>query len=157
MSTLTPAQSSTVLAWINSHFPGAPLGSDSAFTIAIALNVATAAFQVWKSIMTIAQVGATFDPVELATLTATQLQQLEVLALYNAQGMSPATTSVRTFYINLFSGKPITLAALASAAQRLATTIEQLLATGTGTNASPATMGYEGPISYQDVQIVRGG
>jgi hypothetical protein len=33
--------------------------------------------------------------------------------------------------------------------------VEKLLATGTGSDGSPATMGFEGPISYQDVQAAR--
>jgi hypothetical protein len=32
---------------------------------------------------------------------------------------------------------------------------EKILATGTGSDASPATLGYEGNISYQDVQAAR--
>lgn len=38
--------------------------------------------------------------------------------------------------------------------KRLATRVEKLLSTGTGTVASPATMGYEGAITYQDVEAV---
>jgi len=39
--------------------------------------------------------------------------------------------------------------------KRAATRIETLLATGTGTNESPATMSFEGAISYQDVMSAR--
>lgn len=39
--------------------------------------------------------------------------------------------------------------------KRTATRIEALLATGTGTDASPATMGFEGQITYADVYAAR--
>lgn len=39
--------------------------------------------------------------------------------------------------------------------KRPATVAEKVLATGTGTTASPATMGHEGAVSYADVQSAR--
>jgi hypothetical protein len=39
--------------------------------------------------------------------------------------------------------------------KRAATRIEKLFSTGTGTTAVPATMAFEGNISYQDVQAAR--
>jgi hypothetical protein len=39
--------------------------------------------------------------------------------------------------------------------KRAATRIEKLFSTGTGSDASPATMGFEGQIQYQNVQQAR--
>jgi hypothetical protein len=39
--------------------------------------------------------------------------------------------------------------------KRLASRIEKLLATGTGSDAAPATMSFEGAISWQDVEQAR--
>lgn len=39
--------------------------------------------------------------------------------------------------------------------KRVATRVEKLLATGTGSDASPATMGFEGQLSWQDVDEAR--
>ena len=39
--------------------------------------------------------------------------------------------------------------------KRSASVVEKLLATGTGSDVAPAMMGFEGPISYQDVGEAR--
>jgi hypothetical protein len=39
--------------------------------------------------------------------------------------------------------------------KRLASRVEQLFATGTGSDAVPATLGFEGPISVNDVEAAR--
>lgn len=39
--------------------------------------------------------------------------------------------------------------------KRPATRLEQLLATGVGTDASPSTMDYEGNISYAEISVIR--
>lgn len=40
--------------------------------------------------------------------------------------------------------------------KRSATIIEKLLATGTGTDVSPATMGFEGSVDYNDIGLAMG-
>lgn len=39
--------------------------------------------------------------------------------------------------------------------KRVSSRIEKLLSTGTGSDASPATMGSEGPVSYQNIEAAR--
>ena len=46
-------------------------------------------------------------------------------------------------------------AALVAATKRNALLIEKILATGSGSTASPATLGFSGSINYTDVQIAR--
>jgi hypothetical protein len=41
--------------------------------------------------------------------------------------------------------------------KRPATRGEKVLSTGTGTTASPATMGYEGPLRYVDIEAAKRG
>lgn len=44
---------------------------------------------------------------------------------------------------------------LLNVARRLATRVEKLFATGTGSTGSPATMGFEGALSIDDIQQAR--
>ena len=46
-------------------------------------------------------------------------------------------------------------AAVYTHCKRPATIVEKLFASGAGTTADPATMGFEGQIAYQDVEAVR--
>jgi hypothetical protein len=65
--------------------------------------------------------------------------------------------NVRQGIQDIFSGPSgaNTRAALVAIAKRSAKRAEKLLSTGTGSDAAPATMGYEGNISYQDVESAR--
>jgi hypothetical protein len=66
---------------------------------------------------------------------------------------------VRAAFDDVFSGTGAgavnNRAHIVAMSRRLASRIEKLLATGTGTTGSPATMGFEGPISYRDIQLAR--
>lgn len=55
--------------------------------------------------------------------------------------------------VNLAGGWPTVKLAL----QRTATVLEKLLATGTGSTASPATMGAEGQVGYSEIETIRTG
>lgn len=130
-----------------------PHTSDGAFEIADAYNQpATPAFVVWRS---------TVSPEEwrMAILGgggATQLDALtaskrESLLWAVSDTLHPDIAAVRAA-LDDFCGSQNTLKAAITAAQkRDSNRVEKLLATGTGSTASPATMGFEGTISYQDV------
>lgn len=72
-------------------------------------------------------------------------------------GINPSLLNSRTGIADIFSGAgglPQRTHLLAIG-RRLATRIEKLLATGTGTTAVPATMVFEGSLTYQDVELAR--
>lgn len=67
---------------------------------------------------------------------------------------NPSLANVRQAFTDVFSGTgnaASNRAHLIVVARRKASRGEQLLATGTGSTGSPATMGYEGPFTAQDV------
>lgn len=72
--------------------------------------------------------------------------------------LNAADSNVRQGILDIFSGPSgaTTRAALTAIAKRLATFAEKLFATGTGSDGSPATMSFEGAISFQDVSQARG-
>jgi hypothetical protein len=65
--------------------------------------------------------------------------------------------NVRQGILDCFSGPSgaNTRAALTAIAKRDSTNAEKVLSTGTGSDATPATMGFEGNLSYQDVESAR--
>lgn len=71
--------------------------------------------------------------------------------------LDASNVNVRQGIQDCFSGPSGvgTRTALTTIAKRSATLIEKILATGTGTDAAPATMAVEGTISGADVQIAR--
>jgi hypothetical protein len=83
--------------------------------------------------------------------------RLQTLAIYLAGGVAPFLASIRAFFDDIFSGAggTNTRAALLVLWKRLASRVEQLFATGTGSDAVPATLGFEGPISVNDVEAAR--
>ena len=71
--------------------------------------------------------------------------------------INAADPNVRQGILDIFSGAQgaQSRVALTAIAKRGATRLEKLLATGTGSDASPATMGAEGDISYADIEAAR--
>ena len=158
---LTPAQKTTLKTAINADpalnvFPNT---SDGNFDLAVKLSteLASPAFIVWRSNVPIGEVGKTFNATELAGLTSLNTQRLQNLAAWLVSGVNPSLASVRQFFDDIFSGAggQLTRPALLVIWKRSATRIEKILATGTGSDASPATMGYEGSISASDVADAR--
>ena len=157
---LTTAQALLIKEAINADptLSSAPNNSDGAFTIAIALNtIASPAFVVWKTKVSIREVGDNFVGTELAGLTTGNQTRLQTVAVYSGEGVNPSLIDRRQFFDDIFSGAGgvATRAKLLALWKRNATRAEKALATGVGSDASPATMGYEGDISYQDVQQAR--
>lgn len=78
--------------------------------------------------------------------------------LFSVTGTVDASrTQVRQAFADIFSGGTgaAQRAHLLAIARRLATVVERVLASGTGSTASPATMSFEGAIGYQDVMAAR--
>lgn len=151
----------------NSDLSAKPNTPDGAFDIA-ALYALPAApdFIVWKSSVSEADiVSKTSDegtvwswPAFIARSTGEQGGWARMVGV--AGIINPSLPQVRQAITDIFSGSansaPAQRTHLAAMGKRKATRLEKLLATGTGSTAAPATMGFEGAASYSDIQLARG-
>lgn len=80
-------------------------------------------------------------------------------AMFAAGPIDPSMSNVIVAFNDIFSGTGAgainNRAHLLSLSKRHAIRIEKLLSTGTGTDLSPATMSYEGELSYDDASRAR--
>lgn len=153
---MTPAQLATLKTAIEADpaFASLPHNGDGAFAIAESFNAtASPAFTAWKSNVSIGEIGKTIVATGLAALTTANTTRLGVIAQINPDGINPSRADQRAFFDDVFSASSgdSTRAALLVLWKRLARRVEKLFATGTGSDASPATLVWEGPIAYQDV------
>lgn len=154
--TLTPAQKAIVLADIQNDPTFNQLYIDSVFTeIADYYNtVADPAYIVWKTSVTrkeILQNG--FDWTRLDNLSVGKARVWTEIFVDGT--INPSKPNVRTGIDSVWVGTAQDLAVRAAVyghCKRSATRIEKLLATGSGTDASPSTMAHESPIFYFDIQ-----
>jgi hypothetical protein len=166
----TTAQKATVKADIlaNSDLNTQPNSADGNFEIARLYNLsASPAFWVWRTLVTKAEYtqtasvdGTTFNWTGTGFITRSQGERDAWNAIFNSQAAcNPALPNVRQAFLDIFSGAtapaPANRTHLAAMSRRLATRLEKLLATGTGSTAAPATMGFEGTVSYQDIADAR--
>jgi hypothetical protein len=156
---LTPQQLTTLRAAIDadpvlSAFPNNP---DGHVEIAKAFNLdASPAFTVWKTRVDRNTVGKTFVATALAAITTGNNDKLNNFAAWN-ETIDPSRADQRAFFDDVFSvaAGASTRAALNVLWRRLATRGEKLYATGTGSDAAPATLVVEGAISARDVEEAR--
>ena len=154
---LTPAQFQTLGAYIAADpvLSAYPLNSDGAYEIAAALNLpASPAFYVWRSDYSPEQMRAAIvnGITQLDALTASKRDSL----LWLSQGVVNAgLTSSRAAFDDLTGSQNTLKASLLDGAKRAASRAEKVFATGTGTLAAPAVAGWNGSLSYQDVEQAR--
>jgi hypothetical protein len=112
---------------------------------------------VWKGNVTVQQTGLAFNGTELAGLTTGNQSRLQTIAQYFTQGYNASIADVRQMFNDIFSGAggANTRTNLLVLWKRSALLGEKILATGTGSDASPATMGVEGNLSPTDVALAR--
>ena len=161
---MTPSQLTALKAAIlaDPTLSALPANSDGAFEIARLLNLnATPDFFVWRTNVPINEIMSNgFDWTRVDNLTIGKARIWEwMVALGN---INPSEPNVRAGVLAVFTtaGDLANRVAVFGHSQRLATRAEKLLATGTGTTTTdqgvgPATMGYEGFLSYQDVEAAR--
>jgi len=131
---------------------------DGAYDIAAAYNaLAAPAFTVWKTAVSLKEVGEAMSSSEVAGLTTGNTSRLQVMAQYSGGTFNPSRVDTRAGFDDVFSGTggTATRAALLALWKRHATRAEKLYATGTGTEGSPATLVVEGTLSYADVYAAR--
>lgn len=159
---LTTQQLQTVKAAIDADpaLASQPNTPDGAFAIAAALNLpASPDYIVWRTLVSqdeIMQNG--FAWVEVDGLSVGKARIWEWMFRNSDAAINPSKVNVRDGIIEVWKGTAAKLAVQAAVfahCKRSATRLEKLLATGTGTTESPATMGYEGDINYQTVLEAR--
>ena len=159
---LTDPQKATLKAYILSvpELAAQPMNSDGAFAIAAALNEpASPAFIVWRSNVSqdeIMQNG--FDWTRVDNLSVGPARVWEWMFTNAGRSINPSKANVRAGIEAVWKGTAQDLAVRAAVyvhCKRAATVVEKLFATGAGSDAAPATMSYEGQISYFDVEQAR--
>jgi hypothetical protein len=173
---LTPAQkltlkthveaNTTVLAFgagnqqINTVFNAASLNAGDAQLIAEYYNLLGPAntHTVWKTLVTITQVGDKINGTELAGLSSLNSTRLQTVVILSAGGVNPSLLDRRQFFDDIFSGAggATTRANLLALWKRLCRNVEKVFATGTGSDASPATLVFEGSVSGNDISDLHG-
>jgi hypothetical protein len=111
------------------------------------------AFIVWKSSVSLTAIGDKINGNELEGLASLPMTRLQTIALFSPGGVNPSLADRRAFFDGVFSGAggTNTRASLLALWKRTARRIEKLYATGTGSDASPATLVYEGTLDSSHV------
>ena len=120
---------------------------------------AAPAFVVWKSVLTLDEITQNgFTWTEVDNLAVGKARIWEWMFKNSTNSINPSKSNVQAGIVECWSGTAGRLAVQAvvlSHCKRNATRLEKILATGTGTTLSPAVMGYEGPISTDDIETAR--
>jgi hypothetical protein len=165
---LTPAQAATVKADIlaTPELNAFANNTDGAFAIAALYNLAASpAFYVWKTSLSEQSITSEVSPEATswnwsAYIARTQGERDGWNRIFGFNGAcNPSLPNVRQAFADIFSGSsnsaPAQRTHITATAKRTANRIEKLLATGTGSLAVPATMGFVGDVSYQDINEAR--
>lgn len=125
--------------------------------IANILNLtATPDFYCWRPSMPTREIGQVISYVALAAMTTANLDRVRTFDTLNPESFDPSRADIRQYMADTFSGAlggqgQATRDALEAAYRDKATRAEKIVATGTGSFASPATFGWEGALSAFDI------
>jgi hypothetical protein len=157
---LTTAQLALVKAAIEADpvLNAFPQGPDGSYDIAAALNkTATPDFIVWKSSVSVDEImrnGMAWERVDNLSVGKARIWDwMTRLGSFNA-GKANIRAGIDAAWVGTAADLAVR-ATIYTHCKRLVTRIEKLLATGTGSDAAPATMGFEGAIQWQDVEQAR--
>jgi hypothetical protein len=134
-------------------------GNENAFAIAELLKVkAIPDFVVWRSAILPAEYLQAIVWTEIKVLAVSDARVWEWISANMTANINAGNPAIRQAIADAFSGAAAagTRNALAAIAKRNANRLEKVLSTGTGTTANPATMGYEGGLSYAEISNVMG-
>jgi len=160
---LTPEQKTALAADVANDpaFAALPHNSDGAYAVAQAYQLlAVPDYIVWKSSVSqddIMQNG--FDWTRVDNLSVGKSRIWEWMFNNQNRQCNPSKINVRAGIDATWVGTAADLAVRAAVyghCKRKANRAEKLFATGTGTDASPATMAFEGSMSYNEVQEALG-
>lgn len=150
---MTPEQLSTLRAAVLADQELAAVGRNDT-ELARLLNL-PAAFVVWRTRVTqdeIMQNG--FDWVRVDNLSVGKARIWEWLFDNDQRSINPSKVNVRAGIDEAWKGTAADLAVRAAVyvhCKRAATRAEQILGSGTGTDATPGTLGFEGDVSINDI------
>ena len=146
---LASQQITALRDWVNANHGG--IFDES--TVSALNAVASPAFIVWKTNVTNAEIMRNgFDWARVDNLSIGKSRIWEWMFQFGY--IDPSKTNVRAGVDAAWVGTAADLAVRAAVyvhCKRSATVGEKLFATGTGSDASPATMGPEGPVTYENV------
>lgn len=137
-----------------------PHSYDGAYAIADALAAATSpAFIVWRTNVPTAEIGNAWNGSDIDGMSALNMQRLQLLLASSPSGVfDMSRIDRRTGFLNPFGASATNSSKVAMNAvfKRTANLLEKLFASGTGTDAAPATMTVEGRIDYNEVHAAMG-
>jgi hypothetical protein len=163
---LTPTQQATLVADIAADpvLSQQPQNSDGASAVAEAYNVvATPDYWVYRTNVARREylfgtspggTSFTFQGNGFITRTAQELTTWRELFHPTTDTTDPSLPTVQQALLDIFSGPgnaQQNRVHIGHMSRRLATRVERLYVTGTGTPGSPGTLHPEGPLQYQDV------
>lgn len=139
-----------------------PNSNDGAYALASLLNLpASPAFVIWRSAVTLDEITQdTFDWARVDNLSVGKARIWEWMFTNANRVINPSRRNVRAGIDAAWVGTAADLAVRAAVyarCKRSATLAEKILATGVGSDASPATAGFEGNVTYFEVSAARGG
>ena len=157
---LTPAQLATLKAAIlaNQALSSQPMTSGGALVIAEALNAtAVPSYIVWRTKVTDQEIMLNgFDWTRVDNLSVGKARVWDWMFRFGS--INPSKSNIRAGIDQTWVGTAADLAVRAAVyvhCKRAASIAEQLFATGTGSDASPAVMGFEGKLTADDVAQAR--
>lgn len=135
-----------------------PMSVGGHMIIRDALNeLGSPAFVVWRTNVTIDEIMQNgFDWTRVDNLTIGKARIWDWMTKFNA--FNPSKPNIRAGIDATWIGTAADLAVRAvvyTHCKRNSSVVEKLYATGTGSVASPATMGYEGPVTIDEVTQAR--
>jgi len=154
---LTTAQLTTLKSEINADaaLSSLPPNSDGAFAIAAAFNLdAVPDFIVWRTSVSIDEImnnGFVWTAVDSMTVGKARIWDW----MSRLGSINPSKTNIRQGLVDAFGAGSAMANGILPHLKRKATRAEKLFASGTGSDAQPATMAFEGAISFQDVEAAR--
>lgn len=156
---LTPSQLVTLAAHIRANTAPAVVsalaaGADNELARLYSLP-ASPAYVVWRRSVSTAEVGVTVNYIAVEAMTDANRARITTFYAMNPGQFEPRS-DVRTFWANTFSGAlggqgQATRDALDALWRRNALLVETVFATGSGTTASPSTLGYEGSVTPDQI------
>lgn len=108
-------------------------------------------FIVWKTSLDAPAYRAAITWTEVDALTVSKARIFEWLTGNLSLPINPSDSNVRQGIADCFGAGTTTRSALLAASKRKASRVEKLFATGTGSDATPGTLVFEGRISGSDV------
>lgn len=149
---MTPEQLSTLKAAVIADPTLSAVGRNDT-ELARLLNLPTT-FVGWRTNVTIDEIGNAWMGTDIDGMSALNMQRLQLLLASSTTGLfNMARADRRAGFENPFGTNVNNASRVAMRAvwKRFATRAERVFATGTGTDATPGTFGFEGQVTINDI------